>query len=145
MLREIFLCLGGKPLSRPALHESELRKWAAGNQNLEYFNVQLLGLSGISNPAVLNITDSRDDYKLRAHLKFLVSDMRNSSENVEETLNVVSVEHQDVPYILAECPFYLFRTLHVSFQHPWLPELHRISCDKCFAVCNSRVQLLKVL
>ena len=56
--------------------------------------MQLLGLSGIPNPAVQNITDSKDAYKLRVQNKFLVSDMRNSPENVEETLNVVSVVYE---------------------------------------------------
>ena len=64
------------------------------DQNLEYFNMQLLGLSGIPNPAVRNITDFRDAYKLRVQIKFLFGDMRNSPENVEETLNVVSVVYE---------------------------------------------------
>ena len=51
------------------------------NPNLRYFNVQLLGISGsgIPHPAIRNITDSRDAYMLKAHLKFLTGDILNSA------------------------------------------------------------------
>ena len=56
-------------------HETQLKGAAAKNQNMEYFNVQLLGLSGVPHPALRDITDSREAHKLKAHLKFLIGDV----------------------------------------------------------------------
>ena len=55
-------------------HETELRRSALANSKLEYFNVQVLGLNGRAHPA-LDIHETRDSPKLKAHLKFLTGDI----------------------------------------------------------------------
>jgi hypothetical protein len=54
-----------------AHHERNLREKAAANSNLQYLNVQLLGLSGRSHPVLHHIYETREAFKLRAHLQLL--------------------------------------------------------------------------
>ena len=55
-------------------HETDVRRSALANSKLEYFNVQVLGLNGRAHPA-LDIHETRDSPKLKAHLKFLTGDI----------------------------------------------------------------------
>ena len=54
--------------------EKELRIKALTNRNLQYLNVQLLGLASRPHPALLNINSTQDAKKLRPHLQFLTGD-----------------------------------------------------------------------
>ena len=55
-------------------HEKQLRRKAASNSKMEYFNVQTLGLTGRIHPAVQNLSTTHDVRKARQHLKFLAGD-----------------------------------------------------------------------
>ena len=55
--------------------EQELRQQAINNSKMEYFNVQLLGLSGRPHPALHNINTTQECKKLRHHIKFLTGDV----------------------------------------------------------------------
>ena len=57
-----------------AYHERHLREKAASNSNLQYLNVQLIGLSGRSHPILHHISETREAYKLRAHLQLVTGD-----------------------------------------------------------------------
>ena len=177
-----------------AFHESQLRSKAANSQSLEFFNVQLLGLTGIPHPALRGISETRDAYKLRAHLKFLLGDILSSKKLARERggdpkCRLCNAQSEDSTHILVECPktaetrhrllpellnlvasikplspllisqnilnenlaqcivdpssTNLPCSLRVSFQHPRLSELYRLSHDWCFAVYNDRARLSK--
>ena len=92
-----------------AYHERQLRSKAAKNQNLEYFNVQLLGLCGTPHPVIRYITDSRDAYKLKAHLKFLIGDILSHEKLSRErggdpSCRLCHSPIEDVTHILVDCP-----------------------------------------
>ena len=55
-------------------YENELRRKSQTNSKMKYLNVELCGLSGRPNPALLNIITTQDAKKLRHHLKFLTGD-----------------------------------------------------------------------
>ena len=55
-------------------HEKELREKAARNNNLQYLNVQLQGLSGRPHASLQYISETRDAMKFRAHMKLLTGD-----------------------------------------------------------------------
>ena len=57
-----------------AYHERHLREEAASNSNLQFLNVQLIGLSGRSHPILHHISETREAYKLRAHLQLISGD-----------------------------------------------------------------------
>ena len=57
-----------------SFHEREQRAKALSNSNLQYLNVQLLGLSGKPHPALFNITETREALKFSAHMKLLSGD-----------------------------------------------------------------------
>ena len=52
-------------------HEAELRAKATSNSNLQYLNVQWLGLSGLPHPALHYILETREAMKCRAHITLL--------------------------------------------------------------------------
>ena len=55
-------------------HEKELREKAVRNNNLQYLNVQLQGLSGRPHASLQYISETRDAMKFRAHMKLLTGD-----------------------------------------------------------------------
>ena len=164
------------------------------NLNLEYFNVQLLGLTGRPHAAPMYISNTRDSYKLRAHLKFLTGDMlsfdkisrerggdprcrlcqavrehtqhiltecRSTSDIRErlypELVKLVAdiqpssglLDKQQTPnrllmqFILDPASMNLPNSHRISFQHPRLLDLYRLSRDWCYAIDSCRSKLLK--
>ena len=57
-----------------AHHEKNLRDRALRNSCMQFLNVQLLGLSGKPHPALLNIYETRQAHKVRAHMQLLSGD-----------------------------------------------------------------------
>ena len=55
-------------------HEKQQRHLALNNSRLTYFNVQILGLSGLPHPVIRFISETRSAMKMRAHLKLLTGD-----------------------------------------------------------------------
>ena len=55
-------------------YEKFLREEARTNSKMKFLNVEIQGLSGAPHPALLNITTTKDAFKLRHHLKFLCGD-----------------------------------------------------------------------
>ena len=89
-------------------HEAELRLKAVRNSNLQYLNVQLLGLSGLPHPALHHIQETREAMKLRAHIKLLSGDFltyeklanqRGSSPHCRLCPSPV----ESVQHVLTEC------------------------------------------
>ena len=179
-----------------AFHELQLKREAVKNPNMEYFNVQLSSLSGLPHPALRQIMDSREAYKLKAHLKFLVGDVLSSAKLSRERggdprCRLCQAPYEDTTHILVDCvktaetrhrllpellnlvadiqphselldsqkttsrelaqfvvdpsSFNLPSTHRISFQHPRLSDLYRLSRDWCFAIHNSRAKLLNQL
>ena len=55
--------------------ENKLRTEAELNSKMEYFNVQVFGLSGSPHPALMGIFNVQEIHKLRFHIKFLCGDV----------------------------------------------------------------------
>jgi hypothetical protein len=175
-------------------HEIELRRKAMVNTKLEFFNVQILGLTGRPHPAILSIRDTRDSFKLKAHLKFLTGDILSqhnlsiergsdphcrlclavcehtqhiltecrSTSDIRERLypQLVNLLADIQPssglldydqttntlltqFILDPTSMNLPNSHRISFQHPRLHDLYRLSRDWCYAVYSCRAKLLK--
>ena len=92
-----------------AYHEAQLRQIALKNSNLTYLNVQLLGLNGRPHPAILNIAETREAFKLRAHLKFLTGDflsfspLSTSGESELPRCRLCAASFECTQHILTEC------------------------------------------
>ena len=56
-------------------HEADLRGKALKSSSLEFFNVQLLGLTGRPHLAITGAKDTLAALKLRVHLQFLTGDV----------------------------------------------------------------------
>ena len=89
-------------------HETQLREKAASNYKLEYFNVQLLSLNCHPYPAVLNIQDTREIPKMKAHLKFLTGDIDSYhnmyiDRGVDPSCRLCSAPCEHTQHILTEC------------------------------------------
>ena len=91
-----------------AFHESDLRKKALGSVSLQYFNVQLLGLTGKPHASILSAQDTRSVEKLRIHLKFLTGDFLSYAKLARDQgcgshcrLCFAPIEHTQ--HILTEC------------------------------------------
>ena len=89
-------------------HETDLKNKAMKNLNLEFFNVQLLGLTGRPHLAITAIQDTRAAQKLRIHLKFLTGDFlsfekmsRDRGGDPHCRLCLAPCEHTQ--HILTEC------------------------------------------
>ena len=179
-----------------AYHERQLRSKAAKNPNLEYLNVQLLSLCGTPHPAIRYISDSRDAYKLKPHLKFLTGDILSNEKLSRERggdpgCRLCHSPIEDVTHILVDCPKMaecrqcllpellnlvadiqpqnclldssktssrdlaqfildpsssnLASTHRISFQHPRLPDLFKLSRDWCFGIYKSRAKLPNIV
>ena len=90
------------------LSGTELREKASSNYKLEYFNVQLLGLNGHPYPALLNIQDTRETLKMKAHLKFLTGDIdsyhhMSLDRGVDPSCRLCSAPCEHTQHILTEC------------------------------------------
>ena len=64
--------------------ENNLRKDALKNSKMEYLNVQVLGLSGIPHPALLNINTTQEVVKARQHIKLLSGDFLTAERLAED-------------------------------------------------------------
>ena len=54
--------------------ESKLRTDAKNNSKMQYFNVNLIGLTGRCHPAIRDITTTQQVSRMRPHLKMLCGD-----------------------------------------------------------------------
>ena len=68
-----------------------------------------LGLCGTPNPAIRYITDSRDAYKLKSHLKFLTGDILSYEKLSRERggdpgCRLCHSPKEDISHILVDCP-----------------------------------------
>ena len=88
------------------------RKWrylALSNSKMEYFNVQLLGLSGRHHPALSNINTTRDVTKARLHLKFLTGDylsferLARDIDDQDPRCRLCQAPSEDIKHILTLC------------------------------------------
>ena len=89
-------------------HEADLRGKALKNSSLEYFNVQLIGLTGQPHLVIAGVKDTRAALKLRVHLKFLTGDVlsfeklsRDRGGDPKCRLCMAPYEHTQ--HILTEC------------------------------------------
>ena len=93
-----------------AYHEAELRRAARSNSTLEYFNVEALGLNGRAHP-ILDIHETRDSMKLKAHLKFLTGDIlsyQNLSHDrgTDSSCRLCGAQEENTQHIITECRSY---------------------------------------
>ena len=65
-------------------YEQKLRTSSVTNSKMNYFNVQLTGLSGRPHPALASVKSTQDVKKLRHHVKFLAGDFLTAEQ---ESLN----------------------------------------------------------
>jgi hypothetical protein len=91
-----------------AHHEKHLRQKLATNSNLQYLNVQLKGLSGRSHPALLGITETREAFKLRAHMQLLSGDypsyeLLGKQRNSDPHCRLCPSPVESTQHILTEC------------------------------------------
>ena len=98
------------------------------NTNMKYFNVHLLNLSGLPNPALRQITDPREAYKLKAYLKFLVGDVLSFAKLSQDRGGdprccLCQAPYEDTTHILVDCP----KTSET--RHRLLPELLNLVAD----------------
>ena len=90
--------------------ENHLRKKASSNSKMVYLNVQLLGLSGRSHPALLNIKTTQDSKKLRHHLKFLTGDFLTGwRKSIDQpgsnpACKLCSAPWETTEHIMTTCP-----------------------------------------
>ena len=90
-------------------HERSLREKAAINSNMNYLNVQLLGLSGRPHPALQNITETRQALKCRAHLQLLSGDfvtyeVIGRQQRSDQSCKLCPAAIESIQHILTECP-----------------------------------------
>ena len=107
--------------------ENKLRANAQKNSKMNYLNVELLGLSGVTHAALLNITTTQDSLKLRFHLKFLTEDYltaerlaSNNGTNPACRLCPASIESS--VHILTKC------LATADIHRRLLPELLNVVC-----------------
>ena len=91
-----------------AFHESDLRKKALGSVSLQYFNVQLLGLTGKPHASILSAQDIQSVEKLRIHLKFLTGDFLRYAKLARDQgcgshCRLCSAPIEHTQHILTEC------------------------------------------
>ena len=89
-------------------HEAELRAKATSNSNLQYLNVQLLGLSGLPHPALHYILETREAMKCRAHIKILSGDILSfeklaNQRGTSPHCRLCPCPVESVQHILTEC------------------------------------------
>ena len=97
-------------------------KKAASNSNLQYLNVQLIGLSGRSHPILHHISETREAYKLRAHLQlvsgdFLSYELIGKQRNSDPSCRLCPSPLESTQHILTEC------LATASVRERLLPEL----------------------
>ena len=109
-------------------HERELREKAAINRNLQYFNVQLFGLSGRPHPALFNISETREALKFRAHIKLLTGDFTSyellaTQRGTDPCCRLCPGQIESTQHILTEC------RATADIRERLLPELHNLLCE----------------
>ena len=91
-----------------AYHEKFLRQKAATNSNLQYLNIQLQGLSGRPHPVLLGISETREAFKLRAHVQLLSGDypsyeLLGNQRQSDPHCRLCSSPVESTQHILTEC------------------------------------------
>ena len=111
-----------------AYHERELRLKAKRNSRMEYFNVQLIGLSGRPHPAIRYISETRETLKLRTHLKFLTGDaitfeLLANQRDSDPRCRLCPAPVESTQHILTEC------RATANIRERLLPELYNLLAE----------------
>ena len=91
-----------------AFHEKDLRERAARSNRLKYFNVQLFGLTGKPHPVLQHITETRQAFKSRSHIKLLTGDFVSyellaAQRGTDPHCRLCFSPNESTQHILTEC------------------------------------------
>ena len=96
--------------------------------NLQYLNVQLLGLSGRPHPALHHVRETREAFKMRAHIQLLAGDFPHNEVigrhgNSDPRCSICPGPVESTQHLLTEC------SATAAVRERLLPELLNVIAD----------------